>query len=219
MRPEEVISACMRRLLRRRNGDATDAQIAQTDRAAALGGLGEALVAGALRELNWPMLRNVVLLERNSSAELDFLVQTPTSIAVLEVKTWSGFIAGSANAAEWLRYGAGNRVAPVTNAVRQNIAHVGMVERAIGDRETKVFGLVVSAGHARYAESLRRHVVPMTRLLDVLRAESATLSPSARPALDRAWDPLAAEASRSPARREAHTGWVRSRRNQPSNCE
>lgn len=219
MGPEDVILAWTRGFLRRRGGGATDAQAAQPDRAAALGALGEALVAGALREMGWPILRNVVLREPMSSAELDLLVRAPHCIVVLEVKTWSGFVDGTACAAEWLRYGAGGREARVPNAVRQNVVHVGMVERAIGDRDVRVFGLVVAAGHARYGDRLRRHVVPLAELAGVLRAHAADI-PSCPPgSLDRAWTVLTREEGRSVTRRDAHAAWVRSRRSHQADCE
>lgn len=219
MEPDEVIAAWMKRFLGRRDGGATDAQAAQPDRAAALGGLGEALVAGVVRELGWPALRNVVLRERASSAELDLLVRAPHCIVVLEVKTWSGFVDGTAGAEEWVRYGAGGRGARAPNAVRQNRAHVGIVERAIGEREVRVFGLVVSAGHARYAERLRRHVVPLADLAAVLRVHAADVAPCRPASLDRAWAILTREADRSEVRREAHAASVRSRRGNSTDCE
>jgi Nuclease-related domain len=219
MGPDEVIATWMKRFLGRDDGGATDAQAAQPDRAAALGGLGEALVAGVVRELGWPALRNVVLRERASSAEFDLLVRAPHCIVVLEVKTWSGFVDGTAGAEEWVRYGAGGCEAGAPNAVRQNLAHVGMVERAIGAREVRVSGLVVSAGRARYSERLRRHVVLLADLAAVLRAHAAAVVPCRPASLDRAWAILTREADRSEVRREAHAAWVRSRRSNSTDCE
>jgi hypothetical protein len=219
MRPDDVISAWVARFLRRREGAAADAQAAQPYPAAAVGALGEALVAGALRDMRWPTLRNVVLREREASAELDVLVRAPNAIVVLEVKTWSGFIQGAARAEQWVRYGASVQGACVPNAVRQNCAHVAMVERAIGDREVAVFGLVVNAGHARYAASLKAHVVPLAQLPDVLRTHSGNHPPGSSSALDRAWQLMAREAEKSDARRAPHAAWVRSRRNHRRNFE
>ena len=69
--------------VRRRASGATDAQAVQPFPAAALGVLGEALVAGAVRELGWPTLRNVVLGARNASTEVDLLVRAPTASSSL----------------------------------------------------------------------------------------------------------------------------------------
>ena len=219
MRPDDVISAWVTRSLRRRAGAAADAQPAQPYPAAAVGALGEALVAGALREMGWPALRNVVLRERDAFAELDLLVRVPHAIIVLEVKTWSGFIDGAARAEHWIRYGSGGQAVSVPNAVRQNVAHVAMVERAIADREVAVFGLVVGAGHARYATSLSSHVVPLAQLPDALRTHAAKLPLGSQWALDRAWELMAREAEKSETRRAPHAAWVRSKRNHHSNCE
>lgn len=219
MRPEGVIAAWMTSFLRRRYRGVPDAQTAQPDRAAALGALGEALVAGALRDMGWPTLRNVVLHESRATAEIDLLARAPNSIVVLEVKTWSGFVDGTASAAEWVRFGAGGGEANVPNAVRQNVAHVGMVERVIGEPAVGVRGLVVSAGHAQYAERLRRHVVPLADLPDILRAHAAKMPLCPGVSLDRAWTLLARESECSEAGREAHAAWVRSRRARQTNCE
>ena len=88
MRPDDVISAWVARFLRRREVATADAQAAQPYPAAAVGALGEALVAGTLRDMGWPTLRNVVLRERDASAEVDVLVRAPNAVVVLEVKTW-----------------------------------------------------------------------------------------------------------------------------------
>lgn len=219
MRSDEVIGAWLTRFLRRRDSGAPEAQEAQPDRAAAIGGLGEALVAGRLREIGWPVLRNVVLREREGSVEIDLLVRAPDALVVLEVKTWSGFIQGAAQAALWVRHGGDGRELSVPNAVRQNLAHVAAVERAIGDSGVSIWGLVVSAGHARFAAPLRPHVVDMSTLDRVLQAQAETAGPVDQDRLDQAWSRLRQEAERSPGRREAHVAWLRSRGGVVGTCE
>jgi hypothetical protein len=218
MGSDEVISAWLARFLRRRDGGETEAQEARLGRAAAIGGVGEALVAGRLREIGWPILRNVVLHERTGSAEIDILARAPGALVVLEVKTWSGRIEGAASAASWTRHGADGRVMILPNAVRQNLAHMAAVERAIGDSQVRVRGVVVSAGHARFVAALRSHVVPAEQLAGVLRdgAESE-LRETWR--IERAWAALCREAARSPERQAGHIAWVRSRDRDAGNCE
>lgn len=219
MGSEEVIGAWLARFLRRRESGATDAQEAQPDRAAAIGGLGEALVAGRLRELGWPVLRNVVLRDRGGSAEIDLLARAPGVLMVLEVKTWSGFIQGAASAATWTRHGSDGRVMAVPNAVRQNLAHVAAVERAIGDSRVQVFGVVISAGHARFAPPLRPHVVQVSVVDGVLRSLAGGTRSGDQDRLERAWALLSQEADRSPGRRAAHVDWLRSRHPDDRICE
>ena len=219
MGSDDVIGAWLARILRRRDGGTTDAQEAQPDRAVAIGGLGEALVAGRLREVGWPILRNVILRERGGSAEIDLLARSPAALVVLEVKTWSGFIQGAAQAAIWVRHGGDGRELSVPNAVRQNLAHVAAVERAIGDSGVSVWGIVVSAGHARFAAPLRPHVVPVSTLGEILQAQAMQARPADQDRLDCAWTRLRQEAERSPGRREAHVAWLRSRDRAAENCE
>ena len=210
MGSDEVIGAWLARFLRRRHGGETEAQKAQPDRAAAIGGVGEALVAGRLREMGWPVFRNVVLREQGGSTEIDILARAPCGLFVLEVKTWSGRIDGTASAASWTRHGWGGRVVTVPNAVRQNLAHVVAVERAIGDRMVRVRGTVVSAGHARFAPELRAHVVSEAAMADVLLG-AASGAPVEPWRLEEAWAALGREAARSPALRAGHIAWLKTR--------
>ena len=210
MGAETVIEAWLSRFRRRREAGEMDAQEAQPNRAAALGALGEALVAGALRDMGWPVLRNVVLRERGRSAEIDVIAWAPGALVVLEVKTWSGFIQGAAQAASWTRHGRGDEAVAMPNAVTQNRAHVAAVERAIDDREVPVWGLVVSAGHARFAPALRAHVVPAAELAGVLR-NGARGDHGERWRIERAWASLGREAARSPNRLAAHISRLQAR--------
>ena len=210
MGAETVIEAWLSRFRRRREAGEMDAQEAQPNRAAALGALGEALVAGALRDMGWPVLRNVVLRERGRSAEIDVIAWAPAALVVLEVKTWSGFIQGAAQAASWTRHGRGDEAVAMPNAVTQNRAHVAAVERAIGDREVPLWGLVVSAGHPRFAPALRAHVVPAAELAGVLR-NGVRADHGERWRIERAWASLGREAARSPNRLAAHIARLQAR--------
>lgn len=210
MGAETVIEAWLSRFKRRRSAGEMDAQEARPDRAAALGALGEALVAGALRDMGLPVLRNIVLRERGRSTEIDVIALAPGALVVLEVKTWSGFIQGAAQAALWTRHGRDNEAISVPNAVIQNQAHVAAVERTIGDRSVPVWGLVVSAGHARFAPALRAHVMPVSQLASVLVSESRGCD--AEPGrMSAAWETLRREAAKSPERQAAHIAWLRGR--------
>jgi Holliday junction resolvase-like predicted endonuclease len=210
MRAEAVIDAWLARFKRRHESGVSVAQENQPDRAAALGALGEALVAGAIRDMGWPVLRNVVLCERRGSSEIDLIARAPGGLVVLEVKTWSGFIQGAAQAASWTRHGRGDEAVAMPNAVTQNRAHVAAVERAIDDREVPVWGLVVSAGHARFAPALRAHVVPAAELSGVLR-NGARANHGERWRIERAWAALEREAARSPNRLAAHIARLQAR--------
>jgi Holliday junction resolvase-like predicted endonuclease len=209
MGAESVIEAWLSCFKRRRDTGAHDAQEAQPDRAAALGALGEALVAGVLRDMGWPIFRNVVLRERGRSTEIDVIVRAPGGLVVLEVKTWSGFVQGAAQAALWRRHGRSHEVVSLPNAVTQNRAHVDAIVRTINDRTVPVWGLVVSAEHARFAPALRPHVVPAAELVGVLRAGAAGLLEGQ--GVQRAWALLGREADRSPERQAGHVATLRDR--------
>jgi Holliday junction resolvase-like predicted endonuclease len=210
MRAETVIEAWLSRFKHRHESGVSVVQEDQPDRAAALGALGEALVAGALRDMGWPVLRNVVLRERGRSTEIDVIARAPGALVVLEVKTWSGFIQGAAQAASWTRHGRGDEAVTMPNAVTQNRAHVAAVERAIGDREVPVWGLVVSAGHARFAPALRAHVVPAAELAGALR-DGACGDHGELRRIERAWASLGRVAARSPNRLAAHIARLQAR--------
>jgi hypothetical protein len=210
MGAETVIEAWLSRFKRRREGGALAAQEAQPDRAAALGALGEALVAGVLRDMGWPMLRNVVLRERGRSTEIDVIARAPASVVVLEVKNWSGFIYGAPDFISWGRRGRGSDSIELLNPVIQNRAHVNAIVRAIDDRTVPAWGLVVSVGHARFSPELLRHVVPIGELEGVLKGTAGSGLSSGK-TIERAWAVLSREAARSPNRLAEHIFRLRAR--------
>ena len=113
MGAEEAFKAWLTSVKRWREPSTAADHQPQPDRAAALGApgaLGEALVAGVLRDMGWPVLRNVVLCERGRSTEIDVIARAPGALVVLEVKTWSGFIDGTAEDAAWTRHSRGEVV-------------------------------------------------------------------------------------------------------------
>jgi hypothetical protein len=67
---------------------------ASSDRAQAIGALGEALVGMELHTLEWPVLSNVVIARPGWSAEIDHLVRAPDGIVIIETKTLSGVVWG-----------------------------------------------------------------------------------------------------------------------------
>jgi hypothetical protein len=178
------------------------------DRAAAIGALGEALVAGRLGDLGYPILRNVILRSRFGSAEMDFLVRVPDGVVVLEIKTWSGRVAGTAESANWVRISSRGRSDAMPNAVTQNLGHVAAVERYLGDRRVRVRGYVVSCGRAAFSLELIRFVVPLDDLCRVLDGESRETAAN-EAAIARAWARLGAEARKIAGRRSAHVARVR----------
>lgn len=201
-------------LWRRRGGrDAIAAAglAARHDRAVTIGALGEALVAGILRDLGYPMLRNVILRNGGHSVEIDALVRVPDGVLVLETKTWSGFVAGAEDALNWTRHGRDGRSDMLPNAERQNTVHVAAVESLIADLGVRVRGHVISAGTATFAIELMCLVVPVAELRVVMRGyERPTDCDDA--GVSRAWARLQAEAMRSELRRAAHIARVRSRK-------
>lgn len=179
-------------------------------RVEAVGSLGEALVAAELRGLGWPHLANVVLTGRGWSAEIDHLVRAPDGIVVIETKTWSGLVSGQPDGEHWLQH-SGGRVRALLNPLAQNAAHMDAVRAVIGDAGVSLRGLVVSAGHARFAPPLAGRVVPLRGLAGVLRESAA--SPSwGQGGIDAAWAALTAEAAASDGRRAAHVERVDSRK-------
>jgi hypothetical protein len=201
-------------LWRRRGGrDAMAAAglAARHDRAVTIGALGEALVAGILRDLGYPMLRNVILRNGGHSVEIDALVRVPDGVLVLETKTWSGFVAGAEDALNWTRHGRDGQSDMLPNAVRQNTVHVAAVESLIADLGVRVRGHVISAGTATFAIELMCLVVPVAELRVVMRGYKRPTDCDDA-GVSRAWARLQAEAMRSELQRAAHIARVRSRK-------
>jgi hypothetical protein len=206
-----LIAGALWRRTRARDVSAASVLTEEPDRAAAIGALGEALVAGEVSALGWPVLRNVILLDGAHSMEIDLLVRVSDGLLVLEAKTWSGFISGSEDGPMWTQHRKGGRIGTFRNPARQNFVRVRAVERFVADPTVWVRGFVVSAGHAEFAAQIARTIVPLANLRTVLRHHVA-IPLVGQSAIDVAWSRLAAEATRSERRRSVHAAYVRSRK-------
>ena len=203
-----VASACWRSASGRDVGAATVLG-EKPYKAAAIGALGEALVAGRLRECGYPTLRNVILQSATHFVEIDVVVRVLDGIVVLETKTWSGFVSGAADAACWTRLGRGGRVDVLPNAVRQNMTHVVAAENIVADPAVRVRKYVVGAGSATFSLELARHIMSLDDLGGVM-SRHAPPEVVASPAIDRAWSRLQSEAMRGERRRAAHVAHAQS---------
>lgn len=184
----------------------------QEARAARIGEVGERLVACELAALEWPALHNVILAGAGSrTVEIDHVVRAPDGIVVLETKTYSGFIAGAADAPRWMQHRAGGRQTLFLNPAIQNLSHVRTVERFVADPAVRVRGFVVSAGNARFDDAIAHIPVPLHALRTVLR-EDAPLVFMGQGRIDAAWRRLEREAARSAGRRAVHVAYARRRR-------
>lgn len=179
-------------------------------RAEAIGRIGESLVAAELRDLGWPLLSNVVLCGRGRSVEIDHLVRAPDGIVIIETKTLSGIVWGQPGGQTWAQNARG-QVRTFLNPLLQNEAHMGAVRAVVDDPAVSLRGLVVSAGHARFAGPIAGCVVPLHQVANVLR-ESIAIPLYGQARIDAAWAVLASEAERRDSRPASHVVYVRSRR-------
>ncbi|MBO0711995.1 MAG: NERD domain-containing protein [Acetobacteraceae bacterium] len=186
-----------------------DEPAADERRAAAIGGLGEALVRAELEKLGWPMLSNVVLARNGWSVEIDHLVRAPDAIVVIETKTLSGVVRGEPDAECWFQQ-TRSGVRRFLNPLVQNKAHMEAVRAVIENPAVSLRGLVVSAGRSRFEAPIAGCVVPLRDLTTVLR-DSVAAPALGKPTIA-AWAALVAEAESSNRRRAAHTTYARLRK-------
>ena len=194
----------------RRRGDVSAAALwapVREDRAARIGEVGERLVACELAALSWPVLHNVILAaQRGRTAEFDHIVRAPDGIVVLETNTYSGFIAGGADAPHWTQHRVGWQTALLNPAIR-NLNHVRAFERFVADPAVRVRGFVVSASNARFDDVIAHIPVPLHALRSVLR-EHAQAMLMEQERIDGAWRRLEREEARSAGRRAAHAAYA-----------
>ena len=180
------------------------------DHARAVGDAGESLVGCELFLLGLPQLRRVILGEGGRTAEVDHLVRLPAGIVVLETKAWGGFVSGTPECDVWVRHGRDGQDDAFLNPAVQNLGHVRAVERFVADGRIAMRGLVIAAGHARFAAEIAPLVVPVRRLGEAL---GALVWPDGadHAALASAWRRLEREAARSAGRRTDHVSYARGR--------
>ena len=146
---------------------------------------GERAVRRSLTRLGLAALHDVVLADRLGHTQIDHLVRTSRGIAVLETKTFAGWI-------KWTQYLAGGRVRHAfQNPLRQNYRHCKAVEAAIGATAVPVAGFVVSEGRARFCPELATAVVPVMDLGRIATSEFHA-DPVTADELEMAWARLVA---------------------------
>ncbi len=173
---------------------------------------GERAVRRSLTRLGLAALHDVVLADRLGHTQIDHLVRTSRGIAVLETKTFAGWIKGTTHGGQWTQYLAGGRVRHAfQNPLRQNYRHCKAVEAAIGATAVPVAGFVVSAGRARFCPELATAVVPVMDLGRIATAEFHADAVTADE-LEMAWARLVACAAETPRLRCLHLAEVLAKR-------
>jgi len=168
---------------------------------------GEDAVIVVLARLGLPALHDVILRDGRGLTQVDHLVRLPGGIAVLETKTYAGFITGGVHGKRWTQHLPGAR-SEFQNPLLQNYRHVEAVRLAVGGG-VLVQGLVVSAGSARFCPELEPVVL---KLEEVTARLAGILSPTCDQArMDAAWHVLTTAGAGSPGLREAHLEQVRGR--------
>jgi hypothetical protein len=172
---------------------------------------GEAAVARQLARLGASALHDVILADSNGLTQIDHLVLGRDAILVLETKTFSGFIAGGPHSPEWTQYLAqGATRTNFQNPLRQNYRHCSATVEIVGDPSVLVRGYVVSAGKARFGDTLAGIVVDVDNLADIFIPDDSRRADGN--ALRLAWERLTVAAQAGEARRAEHLAGVRAKR-------
>jgi hypothetical protein len=172
---------------------------------------GEAAVVRQLAHLGASALHDVILEDSRGLTQIDHLVLGLDAILVLETKTFSGFIAGGLHSQEWTQYLAQDTTRTnFQNPLRQNYRHCAATVEIVGDPTVLVRGYVVSAGKARFSDTLAGFVVDLDNLADILVPDDSQRAD--RNALRLAWERLTAAAQAGEARRAKHLADVRAKR-------
>jgi Nuclease-related domain len=172
---------------------------------------GEDAVAAELARLELPNLRNVIITGGAALAEIDHIVRTRAGIVVLETKSWSGFVMGELDGAEWWQHRPGAPAPQARyNPVLQNQRHVRVVVNLLAGLPVAVRGYVVGAGSARFNPALCCAVVSLGELETALmRPMDGWENPVA---LDEAWRRLTDAAMLGAPHRAAQAAFARNRR-------
>ena len=197
---------------RRRTNLVTDEewQAFQEVKAGITGQKGETAVARQLALLGAPALHDVILADRSGLTQIDHLVLGPDAILVLETKTYAGFIEGDLDRQQWTQHLAqGTTRTNFRNPIRQNHRHRIATLEIVGNPDVLVRGYVVSAGKARFCDTLVGIVVDLPNLSSILMPDDRRQADQT--ALRMAWERLRAAAQAGEARRAAHLAGVRAK--------
>lgn len=183
-------------------------------KAGIIGRKGERRVAAAISKLELPALHDVILPVEHGLTQIDHIVRGLGRVLVIETKTYRGHITGHSAGEEWVQHILGGTTShTLRNPVWQNRRHCRAVEGVLAGLGVPVWGYVVSAGLATFADELAGLVVPLAQVGCVVLSDPDRHTPAEL--LDVAWERLVQAAALHDGRRDEHRASVEAVRSLP----
>ena len=131
------------------------------------GTIGEDEIDGILQRLNpdnYIVLRNLVLLNNNSTHQIDHVVVSNYGIFVIETKNYSGFVKGSDKYNKWIQF-FGRKKYFFLNPVIQNKGHIKAIETFFPEYSSYFIPIVCFTDKTRLSVKSNNIVINSSQLL------------------------------------------------------
>lgn len=131
------------------------------------GTIGEDEIDGILQKLNsdnYIVLRNLVLLNNNSTHQIDHVVVSNYGIFVIETKNYSGFVKGSDKYNKWIQF-FGRKKYFFLNPVIQNKGHIKAIETFFPEYSSYFIPIVCFTDKTRLSVKSNNIVINSSQLL------------------------------------------------------
>lgn len=131
------------------------------------GTIGEDEIDGILQRLNpdnYIVLRNLVLLNNNSTHQIDHVVVSNYGIFVIETKNYSGFVKGSDKYNKWIQF-FGRKKYFFLNPVIQNKGHIKALETFFPEYSSYFIPIVCFTDKTRLSVKSNNIVINSSQLL------------------------------------------------------
>lgn len=134
------------------------------------GTIGEDEIDNILQRLdsnNYVVLRNLVLLNNNSTHQIDHVVVSNYGVFIIETKNYAGFVKGSDKYHKWLQF-IGKKKYFFLNPVIQNKGHIKALEAFFPDYSPFFVSIVCFTNKTRLAVRSNNIVINSSELLRVI---------------------------------------------------
>jgi hypothetical protein len=137
------------------------------------------LLSAMLQRNHYTILNDVTIPSGGGTVQIDHLVISQFRIFVIETVFRHGIISGAEFQDRWKQHRHG-RFTRFDNPLHQNFLRIQALERLLQLPESRFYSIVVFAGHKGFKGTVPPHVVPVEKLIPLIRKRNEKLlSPEA----------------------------------------
>jgi hypothetical protein len=134
------------------------------------------ILAAMLQKNQYTVLNDLTIPSGGGTTHIDHLVVSPFGIFVIETVYRRGIISGTEFQDRWKQYRLG-RSMRFENPLHQNYLHIQALGRLLQLPDSRFHSIVIFAGHKRFKGAMPGNVLPVEKLIPLIRKRNEKLLP------------------------------------------